>query len=51
MDDQIGKSVEAIFRLYELHGSEDYLGEAVSQTQHMVQCAMLAEAEGCSNEV
>ncbi|XP_072031106.1 2-amino-1-hydroxyethylphosphonate dioxygenase (glycine-forming)-like [Amphiura filiformis] len=49
--DSINESIEAIFRLYDEHGRGDYIGECVSQTQHMVQCAMLAEAEGCSNEV
>jgi putative nucleotidyltransferase with HDIG domain len=31
-----------IIRLFETFGAEDYDGEPVSQTAHMVQCAMLA---------
>ena len=44
-------AVDEVFRLYERHGSGDYLGENVSKTQHSVQCAILAEREGCSDEV
>ncbi len=51
MNPATDESVEAIFRLYEKYGSGDYIGECVSQTEHMVQCAMLAEDEGCSDEV
>ena len=29
-------------RLFEQHGDDDYDGEPVSQTSHMIQCAMLA---------
>jgi phosphonate degradation associated HDIG domain protein len=35
-----------IIQLFELHGNEDYDGEPVSQTSHMVQCAMHAMNEG-----
>jgi phosphonate degradation associated HDIG domain protein len=31
-----------IIQLFEQHGAEDYDGEPVSQTSHMIQCAMLA---------
>ncbi|WP_051944562.1 phosphonate degradation HD-domain oxygenase [Streptacidiphilus rugosus] len=38
--------VDAIAALFEGEGAEDYLGEAVSQAQHMLQAAALAEREG-----
>src|SRR5687768_14828686 len=34
-----------IMRLYEQYGEEDYDGEPVSQSSHMIQCAMLAMKE------
>lgn len=40
-----------IFSLYELYGSEDYIGEPVSQIEHMCQAAQLAEEEGYDEEV
>jgi phosphonate degradation associated HDIG domain protein len=43
-------SIEAIadeiISLYQKHGNEDYIGEPVSQIEHMCQCAELAEAAG-----
>ncbi|MFD0793084.1 phosphonate degradation HD-domain oxygenase [Mucilaginibacter litoreus] len=45
------KVVEQIFALYEQHGDEDYIGEPVSQLEHMAQAAALAEAEGYDDEV
>lgn len=47
----VDKTVEAIFDLYQRFGANDYIGEPVSQTEHMVQCAMLAEREGEPTEV
>lgn len=38
--------VEEIFYLFGKHGTGDYIGEAVSKSSHMIQCAMLAEEEG-----
>lgn len=35
-----------IFDLYRKYGSENYIGEDVTQIEHMTQCAMLAEKEG-----
>ena len=35
-----------IMLLFEKYGAEDYDGEPVSQTSHMLQCAMQAMAEG-----
>ena len=37
---------DEIIRLFEEHGNEDYDGEPVSQSSHMIQCAMLAMEEG-----
>ncbi|WP_374949173.1 HD domain-containing protein [Mucilaginibacter sp.] len=42
---------EAVFALYEQHGNEDYIGEPVSQLEHMSQAAALAKAEGYDDEV
>jgi predicted HD phosphohydrolase len=42
--------VAGLFQLYREFGDADYIGEAVSQTQHMVQCALLAEKEGFPNK-
>ncbi|HEX3384979.1 MAG TPA: HDIG domain-containing protein [Mucilaginibacter sp.] len=43
--------VKEIFSLYELHGDEDYIGEPVSQLEHMSQAAALAQVEGYDDEV
>lgn len=43
--------VNEIFALYEKHGGEDYIGEPVSQLEHMSQAAVLAEEEGFEDEV
>jgi 2-amino-1-hydroxyethylphosphonate dioxygenase (glycine-forming) len=43
--------VDEIFSLYERYGEADYIGEPVSQLEHMCQSAMLAEAEGYDEEV
>jgi 2-amino-1-hydroxyethylphosphonate dioxygenase (glycine-forming) len=40
-----------IMDLYEQFGDEDYDGEPVSQTSHMIQCAMEAMAEGEDEEL
>jgi phosphonate degradation associated HDIG domain protein len=47
----IEKTVEDIFELYEKHGSSDYIGEPVSQIEHMSQAAYLAIREGADDEV
>ena len=39
-----------ILSLYDKYGQADYIGEPVSQLEHMVQCAMLAEKEGYDDE-
>lgn len=43
--------VEAIFGLYQRHGDEDYIGETVSQLEHMSQAAQRALDEGFDDEV
>ncbi|MCF8213838.1 MAG: HDIG domain-containing protein [Chitinophagaceae bacterium] len=45
------KIVNEIFSLYENHGNADYIGEPVSQLEHMCQAAQLAEEEGYDDEV
>lgn len=40
-----------IIGLYIHYGDEDYIGEPVSQLEHMVQCALLAEEEGCEEDI
>jgi phosphonate degradation associated HDIG domain protein len=42
---------DEVFALYEKHGNEDYIGEPVSQLEHMSQAAALAAAEGYDEEV
>ena len=44
-------AVKEILFLYKNYGSEDYIGEPVSQIEHMCQCAQLAEASGAANDV
>lgn len=43
--------VKEVFSLYEKFGDEDYIGEPVSQLEHMSQAAALAMAEGYDDEV
>ncbi|WP_324670545.1 phosphonate degradation HD-domain oxygenase [Hymenobacter sp. GOD-10R] len=45
------ETVEQLFMLYQEHGNEDYIGEPVSQLEHMWQAAALARAEGYDDEV
>jgi phosphonate degradation associated HDIG domain protein len=45
------KIVDEVFALYEKHGDEDYIGEPVSQLEHMSQAAQLAKEEGYDDEV
>lgn len=40
-----------IIGLYEQYGNADYIGEPVSQLEHMAQCAAIAEEEGFGEEV
>jgi phosphonate degradation associated HDIG domain protein len=43
--------VSEIFELYTEHGNADYIGEPVSQLEHMCQAAELAETEGYNEEI
>lgn len=43
--------VAEIFALYQTQGHADYIGEPVSQLEHMWQAAALAEAAGADDEV
>jgi len=45
------QTVNEIFDLYEKFGNADYIGEPVSQLEHMSQSAVLAEQEGYDDEV
>lgn len=38
--------VQAIFAVFDVFGNGDYIGEAVSQEQHAIQCAKLAADAG-----
>lgn len=46
----IVETVNEIIYLYERYGDADYIGEPVSQIEHMCQCAQLAEASGADDE-
>ena len=48
---QIQQTVDEVLSLYKNFGNEDYIGEPVSQIEHMCQCAQLAEASGADEEV
>lgn len=50
-DNQSNIIAEEIISLYAQFGNEDYIGEPVSQIEHMCQCAQLAEEEGYDTEV
>lgn len=47
----IRKTVDEIFELYSTYGNADYIGEPVSQIEHMSQAAQLAKQEGFDDEV
>lgn len=49
--EMIDKHIENILALYNAYGNENYIGEKVSQVEHMCQCAQLAETEGYDDEV
>lgn len=42
---------KTVFDLYRAHGEANYIGEKVTQTEHAIQCAILAEEEGFPVEV
>lgn len=45
------KVAREIMALYEIYGDADYIGEPVSQLEHMCQCAQLAQRQGYNEEV
>lgn len=49
--DEIVQLAEEIIFLYKIYGNQDYIGEPVSQVEHMCQCAQLAEASGAEDDV
>jgi len=49
--EQAQKTTDEILGLYESYGGAEYAGEKVSQLEHMVQAAQLAEAQGFDEEV
>jgi 2-amino-1-hydroxyethylphosphonate dioxygenase (glycine-forming) len=51
LQEQASQIAEEIFSLYQDFGNADYIGEPVSQLEHMCQAAQLAEAEGYDEEV
>jgi len=51
MQRKIDKITDEIFELYEKYGQADYIGEPVSQLEHMSQTAQLAIQEGYDDEV
>ncbi|WP_017903434.1 phosphonate degradation HD-domain oxygenase [Pseudomonas asplenii] len=48
---RVEQVLDEVFGLYQRFGSADYIGEPVSQLEHMSQAAQLAMAEGCDDEV
>jgi 2-amino-1-hydroxyethylphosphonate dioxygenase (glycine-forming) len=49
--DNNAKIAEEIIALYEKFGNQDYIGEPVSQIEHMCQCAQLAQAAHAEDDV
>ncbi len=44
-------TADIVIDLYKKYGNADYIGEPVSQLEHMCQCAKIAEEEGYDEEV
>lgn len=51
MNPNLKSTADEVITLYQRFGDEDYIGEPVSQIEHMCQCAQLAEAGGYDREV
>ncbi|MCX2896380.1 phosphonate degradation HD-domain oxygenase [Pseudomonas mandelii] len=49
--DRVEQVIDEVFALYEHYGASAYIGEPVSQIEHMSQAAQLAMAEGFDDEV
>ena len=43
--DSVNDIIDKIFRYYELFGEKDYIGEEITQNEHMIQGAMFAEKD------
>lgn len=50
-EETIQQSVAEIMDMYKKFGNEDYVGEPVSQIEHMCQCAEFAREAGSSDEL
>jgi 2-amino-1-hydroxyethylphosphonate dioxygenase (glycine-forming) len=48
---EVENITDEIMGFYEKHGGEEYAGEKITQLEHMVQAAQLAEAQGYDEEV
>ena len=48
---KFNQTADEVLLLYQRFGGEDYIGEPVSQIEHMCQCAQLAAGGGFDNEV
>ena len=51
MNNLIESVLDEVFEPYLKHGADDYIGESVSQIEHMSQCAELARRQGYDDEV
>ena len=51
MDKGLQKRLDRLFNLYGMYGEEGYIGERVSQIEHALQCARLAENDGFNEYV
>ena len=51
LSQDIEETVKEVFCLYENYGDLDYIGEPVSQIEHMSQAATFAQREGFDDEV
>lgn len=49
-DKDYENNIEKIINLYEKYGSKDYIGEDMTQTEHMIRAAMLAEIDIPNNK-
>ena len=48
---KINEITDQIFKYYEDYGNKNYIGEPVTQIEHMIQAAMFAAADKKSNEI
>jgi len=51
MTTKFEQAADEVLSLYQRFGGEDYIGEPVSQIEHMCQCAQLAADGGFDNEL